>query len=62
MAKKQHYMTYQERLKLEALLNAKIPVAQIAKQLGFCRASIYNEIKRGQYMQNSGTARIAPRA
>ena len=54
MAKKQHYMTYQERLKLEALLHAKIPVAQIAKQLGFCRASIYNEIKRGQYMHDCG--------
>lgn len=36
MMKKQHYMTYDERLKLEALYNtAKMPVAQIAKALGF---------------------------
>lgn len=41
MMKKQHYMTYDERLKLEALYNtAKMPVAQIAKALGFCRQTI----------------------
>lgn len=47
MTKKQHYMTERERHKLEALLTAKIPITQIAKQLGFSRQTIYNEMKRG---------------
>lgn len=50
MMKKQHYITRDERQQLEALLKAKIPVSQIARQLGFCRQTIYNEIKRGQYV------------
>lgn len=54
MIKKQHYMTEQERYKLEALLRAGIPVAQIAQQLGFCRQTIYNEIKRGEYIHDCG--------
>lgn len=53
--KKQHYMTYDERLKLEALYNtAKMPVAQIAKALGFCRQTIYNELKTGAYEHDYG--------
>lgn len=44
---KQHYMTRDERLQLEALSRAKIPVAQIARQLGFSRQTIYNELRRG---------------
>ena len=45
MTKKQHYMTYNERQKLEALYNtAKMPVAAIAKALGFSRQTIYNEL------------------
>ena len=50
MMKKQHYMTRDERQQLEALLKAKIPVAQIARQLGFCRQTIYNEMERGAYI------------
>lgn len=50
MAKKQHYMTRKERDQLEALLRAKIPVARIARQLGFCRQTIYNEMERGAYL------------
>ena len=50
MTKKQHYMTRPERDQLEALLRAKIPVAQIARQLGFCRQAIYDEIDRGTYL------------
>ena len=49
MGRKQHYMTWEERLKLEALREAEVPVAQIAKQLGFCRKTIYNELERGSY-------------
>ncbi len=48
MARKQHYMTRDERLKLEALRRAEVPVAQIAKQLGVCRQTIYNELDRGE--------------
>lgn len=48
MVKKQHYMTHDERQKLEVLYNnARLPVAKIAKILGFCRQTIYNEIRRG---------------
>ena len=50
MTKKQHYMTYAERLKLEVLYNnAKWPVSRIAATLGFCRQTIYNELKLGAY-------------
>lgn len=50
MFKKQHYMTRDERLQLEALRRAKVPVIQIAKQMGFSRQTIYNELKRGEYI------------
>ena len=46
---KQHYMTYPERIRLETMLRFKVPVAQIARELGCCRQTIYNELKRGQY-------------
>lgn len=49
--KKQHYMTHDERQQLEALYNhARLPVSQIAKKLGFCRQTIYNELKLGSYV------------
>ena len=50
MTQKQHYMTRDERMKLEAYTRAKKPVAWIAQELGFSRQTIYNEIKRGEYM------------
>lgn len=50
MAKKQHYMTWKERIQLETLLRHKIPVSQIAQELGFSRQAIYREIKRGTYI------------
>lgn len=43
----QHYMTYEERIRLETLLGEKRSVAYIAGKLGFSRQTIYNEIKRG---------------
>ncbi len=49
MTKKQHYMTWEERCQLEALLGEKVPVAKIAKRLGFCRQTIYDEIKRASF-------------
>lgn len=48
--KKQHYMTRDERCQLEAMHRNKISVAEIARQLGFSRQTIYNELKRGQYI------------
>lgn len=50
MAKKQHYMTWEERIQLETLLRHKIPVSEIARELGFSRQTIYREIKRGTYI------------
>lgn len=47
MTKKQHYMTKDERYKLEAYLEAGKGVSWIARKLGFTRQTIYNEIKRG---------------
>lgn len=49
MAKKQHYMTRDERCQMEALLKANVKPSQIARQLGFCRQTIYNEMERGAY-------------
>lgn len=46
----QHYMTKEERDKLEAYLNAGKKPSWIAKKMGFCRQTIYNEIERGSYM------------
>lgn len=43
----QHYMTANERYRLEAYLRAQKPVAWIAQVMGFCRQTIYNEIQRG---------------
>lgn len=50
MVKKQHYMTENERYKLEAYLESGKSVAWIASTMGFCRQTIYNEIKRGTYL------------
>lgn len=47
---KQHYLRYEERLKIEAWLRAKAKIAWIATQLGCSRQTVYNEIKRGQYI------------
>lgn len=49
MTKKQHYMTEAERYKLEALIEAKVSKAEIARILGFSRQTIYNELRRGSY-------------
>lgn len=45
----QHYMTRDERFTLEGMYMAGIGVTEIARKLGFCRQTIYNEIKRGLY-------------
>lgn len=48
--KKQSYMTEGERYQLEAMRRNKIPVAEIARQLNRSRQTIYNELKRGNYL------------
>lgn len=45
----QHYMTRDERHILEGMYMAGAGVTEIARKLGFCRQTIYNEIKRGLY-------------
>ena len=37
------------QIRLEEKLRYKVPIAQIARELGFSRQTIYNEIKRGTY-------------
>ncbi len=41
-------LTLTQRRSLEALLQAGVHKKQIAKQLGICLATVYNEIKRGE--------------
>ena len=50
MTKKQHYMTEAERISLEAYRRAGKSVAWIAVEMGFCRQTIYNELRRGAYI------------
>lgn len=45
------YMTLEQRYKLEALYNnAHMKAPAIAKELGFCAQTIYNELKLGEYV------------
>lgn len=46
----QHYMTEDERYIMEGMLLAGAGVTEIARKLGFCRQTIYNEMKRGLYV------------
>lgn len=43
------YLTENDRYLIEKLLKKKISVMEIAKTIGCCRATVYNEIKRGTY-------------
>ena len=58
---KQHYMTEAERYQLEGMLRAGKKIAWIARELGFCRQTIYNEIQRGLYMHTIGGYRDVPK-
>lgn len=45
------YMTLEQRYKLEALYNnAHMKAPAIAKELGFCVQTIYNELRAGEYL------------
>lgn len=54
MRENQHYMTRDERMKLEAYLRAGKGVTWIARELGVSRQTIYNEKKRGAYEHDCG--------
>ncbi len=42
-------LTYTQRLKLEQCFNAGLKKTEIAKKLGVCLATVYNELNRGKY-------------
>ena len=42
-------VNWEMRLRLEALYNAGLSKRDIAAQLGVCLATVYNELKRGEY-------------
>ncbi|MBO5356462.1 MAG: IS30 family transposase [Clostridia bacterium] len=46
-------MTYTDRLKLETMYNANMPVKVIANKLGFSFQAIYYELKKGFYMHRN---------
>lgn len=48
-----HQLTRTDRIKLEALIKAGLSKSKIAEQLGVHRSTIYNELKRGQYMHRN---------
>ena len=44
------YLTEKDRYLIEKSLQQKIPVKKIAEMIGCCRATVYNEIKRGTFI------------
>lgn len=44
------YLTEKDRYLIEKSLKQKIPVKEIAEMIGCCRATVYNEIKRGTFI------------
>ena len=44
------YLTEKDRYLIEKLRQEKTPVAKIAEMIGCCRATVYNEIKRGTFI------------
>ena len=46
-------LTWTDRISIEALKKAGHSVMEIAEQLGVHRSTIYNELKRGEYMHRN---------
>ena len=46
--KKYKHLRWEDRLKMEGALKTGAKPDEIAEMLGCCRATVYNEIKRGQ--------------
>lgn len=55
------YLTEQERYKIEIYLGENYTPTQIAEKLGCCRATVYNEIKRGTVEHMDNLLRISKR-
>ena len=49
--KKYKHLRWEDRLKMEGALKTGAKPDEIAEMLGCCRATVYNEIKRGQCLQ-----------
>lgn len=49
-------LTWTDRISIEALKKAGHSVIEIAKQLGVHRSTIYNELKRGEYMHRNSVS------
>ena len=45
-----HQLQWEDRLVIEKMLKVGDSKAKIAEALGVCKKTIYNEIKRGQYI------------
>ena len=55
MGKEFHHLTYNDRLKIEALNQAGHSATEIAKIIGVHMTTIYRELKRGRYMHTLTT-------
>lgn len=53
MGDKFSHLTYRQRLKIEALLQAKLPVKEIAAIIGVHISTVYREVKRGRYVHRN---------
>ena len=50
MTKGQRILSWEQRIRLEEKLRYKVPITQIARELGVSRQTVYNEIRRGAYL------------
>lgn len=41
-----HRLTFEDRVKIETLINAKFPISQIATNIGVSRSTITREIRK----------------
>ena len=48
-----HQLTWTDRIRIETLIRADYRVIDIAKHIGVHRSTIYNELKRGQYIHRN---------
>lgn len=55
MRGKNRHLTEKDRFYIEKQLKKKIPVSQIAVELGYSRQAIYNEIKKGSFQCLNGS-------
>jgi transposase, IS30 family len=55
------HLKWEDRIRIETLLQEGLSVIEIAKRLGKHRSTIYNELKRGQYMHRNSDYTEEPR-